>query len=167
MKSYSHLGGHPASLPLLADEIVEFHLARLLLLIRLCGTANRIDGLTKLAKLDFFARYPDFFLEARRELEPDPSLAEPIQGDGRGAVESAMVRHHYGPWDKRYYHVLAHLEAKQLVSVKKDKRSYKIELTELGVERANTFVNRHRKLTHYRRRILTHPEWGNCINLCA
>jgi len=28
-------------------------------------------------------------------------------------------------------------------------------------------VNRHRKLTHYRRRILTHPERGYCINLCA
>ena len=28
-------------------------------------------------------------------------------------------------------------------------------------------VNRHRKLTHYRRRILTHPEMVFCINLCA
>ena len=28
-------------------------------------------------------------------------------------------------------------------------------------------VNRHRKLTHYRRRILTHPERGYCINLCV
>ena len=28
-------------------------------------------------------------------------------------------------------------------------------------------VNRHRKLTHYRRRILTHPERVFCINLCA
>ena len=28
-------------------------------------------------------------------------------------------------------------------------------------------VNRHRKLTHYRRRILTHPERGYSVNLCA
>ena len=28
-------------------------------------------------------------------------------------------------------------------------------------------VNKHRKLTHYRRRILTHPEMVFCINLCA
>ena len=48
-----------------------------------------------------------------------------------------MVRHHYGPWDKRYYHVLAHLEARQLISVVKKGKSYQIALTGLGRERAN------------------------------
>jgi len=50
----------PISLPLAADDILEFHAARLLLLLEICGTAGRIDGLTKMAKLDFFKRYLDF-----------------------------------------------------------------------------------------------------------
>jgi hypothetical protein len=43
-----------------------------------------------------------------------------------------MVRHHYGPWDKRYYHLLAYLEARQLISVRLTGRAYRIALTSLG-----------------------------------
>ena len=50
--------------------------------------------------------------------------------------------------------------------------SYKIynRYRECGLDALNDrsrSVNRHRKLTHYRRRILTHPEMVFCINLCA
>jgi hypothetical protein len=61
------MGNAPVSLPLSADNIVEFHAARILLLISLCGTSNRIDGLTKMAKLDFFVRYPNFFAVAKND----------------------------------------------------------------------------------------------------
>ena len=64
MKAYRDVALHPSSQPLLADDLVEFHLARILLLLRLCGRGNRIAGLTKFAKLDFFVRYPDFFARA-------------------------------------------------------------------------------------------------------
>jgi hypothetical protein len=57
----------------------------------------------KMAKLDFFSRYPDFFEVARAAIAPSQSTAEQQETDD--TVESAMVRHHYGPWDKRYYHV--------------------------------------------------------------
>jgi hypothetical protein len=128
VRSLKHLGARPASLPLAADDVVEFHAARLLLLFEVCGTAGRIDGLTKMAKLDFFARYPEFFEVARGHADTGSSNA--------GTVESAMVRHHYGPWDKRYYHLLAHLEAKRLITVTKEKRTYRLALTDLGRERA-------------------------------
>ena len=65
MKAYRDVALHPSSQPLLADDLVEFHLARIFLLLRLCGRSNRIAGLTKFAKLDFFVRYPDFFERAR------------------------------------------------------------------------------------------------------
>jgi hypothetical protein len=116
MKSINQLGFAPASLPLSPDNVVEFHAARLLLLISLCGTGGRIDGLTKMAKLDFFVRYPDFFAVAKKDAVRSSESEE--------SVESAMVRHHYGPWDKRYYHVLAYLEAKQLISIAKKKSSF-------------------------------------------
>jgi hypothetical protein len=128
MKSIKQIGFAPVSLPLSADNIVEFHAARILLLISLCGTGNRIDGLTKMAKLDFFVRYPDFFAVAKN--------ASPPVAEGNDTVESAMVRHHYGPWDKRYYHVLAYLEARQLIEVVKKKNGYLITLTPDGRKRA-------------------------------
>lgn len=138
MKSLARLGRQPASLPLAADDILEFHAARLLLLMYVCGTSGRIDGLTKMAKLDFFARYPDFF-EAARAAVDKAVTALPRETD---AVESSMVRHHYGPWDKRYYQVLGALEAKQLITVTKHKQSYQIALSPLGKERAKALATR-------------------------
>lgn len=142
MRSLSRIGANPVSLPLSAEEILEFHAARLLLLLSLCGVAGRIDSLTKMAKLDFFARYPDFFEAARAattSAATAPTLDQPSLGE---AVESAMVRHHYGPWDKRYYHVLAHLEAKRLITVAKDGNAYRIALSDVGRKRAKALEAR-------------------------
>ncbi len=136
MKSLKRMGSKPMSLALSADDIVEFHAARLLLLFRLCGTSNRIDGLTKMAKLDFFVRYPDFFQVAKDAVSPS-SNASNTSDSVAMATESAMVRHHYGPWDKRYYQVLAHLESRQLIEVTKDKSAYRLTLTPSGKSRAD------------------------------
>lgn len=136
MKSLRQLATFPSSIPVPADDIVEFHAARLLLLIRLCGTKPqtsglaRIDGLTKLAKLDFFVRYPQFFSRITARERRGPKKVP--------SIESSMVRHHYGPWDKRYYHVLGYLESKQLISVEKSGRAFLFTLTPQGLEVADT-----------------------------
>lgn len=141
MRSVKRLGTYSTSLPLLADDVVEFHAARLLLLLKFCGVSGRIDGLTKMAKLDFFSRYPDFFAAARNT--SDNGVGGGVQGsDADNIVEAAMVRHHYGPWDKRYYHVLAHLESKQLITVSKHNKSYRLCLTAQGKERAQSLAER-------------------------
>ena len=135
MKSLRNLASQPAAVPLAADDILEFHAARLLLLFRLCGTKDRIDGLTKMAKLDFFVRYPEFFDRVSAHIrKEDVRLPK--------GVESSMVRHHYGPWDKRYYHVLAYLEGKGLISVGKRGGAFQFELTDLGKQTANTLKDR-------------------------
>lgn len=140
MRSLDRIGTHPASMPLSADDIVEFHAARLLLLINVCGVSGRIDGLTKMAKLDFFARYPDFFEAARAATASATGSDASGHTESNRAVESAMVRHHYGPWDKRYYHVLAHLEAKRLITVTKQGKAFRIALTDLGSDRAKVLA---------------------------
>jgi len=140
MKSIDRLGGQPVGLPLVADDIVEFHAARILLLLKLCGISGQIAGLTKMAKLDFFARYPSFFDAARASLEAKKGRASD-EGDS-DAVESAMVRHHYGPWDKRYYHVLSYLEARRLIDVTTEGNMYRIALTDSGKQRAKALVDR-------------------------
>lgn len=138
MKSVKRLGTYSVGLPLLADDVIEFHAARLLLLFSVCGVSGRIDGLTKMAKLNFFARYPDFFAAARHATVPDSGDQKEFQADSDAAVEAAMVRHHYGPWDKRYYHVLAHLEAKKLITVTKHGNSYRLTLTDDGKQIAKS-----------------------------
>ena len=72
-----------------------------MLLMHICGV-KRIDGLTKMAKLDFFARYPDFFEAARSAIAPKNREAVSDDGPMDERVELAMIRHHYGPWEKRY-----------------------------------------------------------------
>lgn len=137
MKSVRNLRAVPAGSTLAADDLLEFHAARILLLVRLCGTANRIDGLTKLAKLDFFVRYPSFFAEACRET----GQALPRESDPAAPVEAHMVRHHYGPWDKRYYQVLAFLEGARVLEVTiQPNGSYRFRLTPEGAERADALA---------------------------
>lgn len=120
MLSARSIGHHPVGIPLAADELVEFHAARILLLIELCGVSGRIDGLTKLAKLDFFVRYPVFF---NRVLSTDVTL----EAGGGG-----MIRYRYGPWDPRYYQVLPFLEARGLISVERRARTFVFRLSEEG-----------------------------------
>ena len=133
MKSFLQLGDVPAGEPLPADRITELHAGRLLMLLRYCGTANRIDGLTKLAKLDFFVRYPDAFNRMAAYLKKEARAATET-------VESPMVRHHYGPWDKRYYQVLPFLEARGLITVAQDRETIVFQLTEAGKTVAETLA---------------------------
>ncbi len=94
----------------------DYHVARLLLLIdAFTAAGGSLDGLTKVAKLDFLLRYPVFLerlLDRRRKAWPEgagPTSAE------RLAVESRMMRYKYGPWDNRYYALLSALVGRGLV----------------------------------------------------
>ena len=140
MKSLANLLGQPAGQPIIEDDVLELHAARLLLLISICGTKTkgtgvlRVDGLTKMAKLDFLVRYPEFFEKLASHLG-EPAKA-PLH-----EVESSMVRFHYGPWDERYYHILGYLESRSLLSVEKDGSTFKFGLTPEGVEIAQRFAD--------------------------
>lgn len=127
MKSFRHLWDVPSALPLPAEEITELHAGRMLALLLNCGigTTSRIEGLTKLAKLDFFVRYPDAFNRMAQHLEKNIKAATHM-------IEAPMVRHHYGPWDKRYYQILAFLEARNLLTVSKKGSTFLFELSPEG-----------------------------------
>jgi hypothetical protein len=131
MKSLSHFDVEPAGSSILADDILEFHAARLLLLIRFCGKKSCIEGLTKMAKLDFFVRYPQFFATICDNLQSSVTPSTSV-------MESAMIRYHYGPWDRRYYQVLGYLEGRQLIEVARHsgKGPFYLCLTEKGKKTA-------------------------------
>ena len=64
---------------------------------------------------------------AQLRAEYGADLAEEIMANcGVEIAFAPKERHHYGPWDKRYYHVLAHLEAKHLIKVVKVKKTFVI-----------------------------------------
>jgi len=123
-------------------DIAEYHEARLLLLLDAFGTADApVNGLTKLAKLDFLLRYPVFLeriLDRRRLGWPiglAPSRAE------RGAVESRMVRYKYGPWDNRYYPVIGALVGRGLARMRLSGTTVEIAITDRGREVAAALVD--------------------------
>lgn len=135
MKSLRHLDQEPTALPLVVDDVTELHAARLLLLLKICGQSGRIEGLTKLAKLDFFVRYPAFFTRVARHL----NKATTVRAQ---EIDSGMVRHHYGPWDKRYYSVLPFLESHRLITVSKQGKAFVFALTDEGMSAAKSLEKR-------------------------
>lgn len=96
-----------------------YHQGRVLLLIdAMAGKQGMLDGLTKLAKLDFLLRYPVFLRQLAdsgrvRGLVLDSETA-PTRDEER-AVESRMIRYKYGPWDDRYYGIIGALIGRGLV----------------------------------------------------
>lgn len=117
------------------EALPELHEGRLLILMGAFAGADgagRIEGITKLAKLDFLLRYP--VLLERALLAKGRSIsAVRVQEHERASVESQMVRYRFGPWDHRYRKVLNSLVAKGLTSVGIEGRTVSIGLTEAGL----------------------------------
>lgn len=95
----------------------EYHSARLLMLIdSIASRSGSLDGLTKLAKLDFLVRYP---LMLRQLLTSDAVDISEIDGTdvlpSGNTVESRMIRYKYGPWDNLYYPLIGALVSRGLV----------------------------------------------------
>lgn len=105
----------------LLREDLAYHQARVLLLVAAVaatkGHTAKLDGLTKLAKLDFLLRYPALAPQVLDRLnESDPRLhlgesdfAAPTD------VEAPMTRYKYGPWDDRYYAIIGALIGRGLL----------------------------------------------------
>lgn len=116
------------------DQPTELHLARLLLLLDAFAEDSRnpsVDGLTKLAKLDFLLRYP-VMLERALVAKRQPSRSVELGEHERQSVESAMVRYRFGPWDHRYREFLNILVAKDLATVAVEGRKVTIAATPAG-----------------------------------
>ena len=112
----------------------ELHCARLLVLMdAFAGEKGRgeIEGLTKLAKLDFLLRYP-VMLEKALEARNRSVKAAEVQAHERNSVESKMVRYRYGPWDHRYWQFLALLQGKGLVRIRRQGLGRMVGITESG-----------------------------------
>jgi hypothetical protein len=114
----------------------EIHMARLLILLgSFCGPngGGRIEGLTKLAKLDFLLRYP-VYLESALKAKNVSIREVQVADHERQSIESAMVRFRYGPWDFRYRRFINLLVAKGLVRVDSEGNTVDLRLTQNGLQ---------------------------------
>lgn len=116
------------------DQSPELHASRILLLLDAFAEgdqAGAIEGMTKLAKLDFLLRYP-ILLERALEAKERSTREVLLEEHERHSVESEMVRYRFGPWDHRYREFLNILIAKELISVSIEGRKIVIAATEQG-----------------------------------
>lgn len=120
------------------DHCPDLHAARLLLLIDAFAAGQQggpVEGLTKLAKLDFLLRYP-IMLERALEAKGCSIREVQLEDHERHSVESEMVRYRFGPWDHRYREFLNILIAKGLASISIEGVKVVITATELGRNQA-------------------------------
>lgn len=129
-----------------AENTDDLHLGRLLVLLRSADArkakpetkARAVEGITKLAKLDFLLRYPTCLERALGHLGRDPAAAA-VQPRERTSIESRMIRFRYGPWDERYRRWLGLLAARGLVRLGVGGSTVLIGLTDAGRELADRF----------------------------
>jgi hypothetical protein len=134
----------------------ELHEARLLVLLSaFCvENAGSLEGLTKLAKLDFLLRYP-VWLERALAAKGKSVTGVGTTDAERSSVESQMVRYRFGPWDHRYRKWLNDLAAKGLVVVGTRGKAVIIDITESGRDVAEKLAStREFELTAQRSRVL-------------
>ena len=129
-------------------EDLAYHQARVLLLVTAVantdGHNRKLDGLTKLAKLDFLTRYPALAPTVLENLDPADSRLHLDSQDGLEPteVEAPMTRYKYGPWDDRYYPIIGSLVGRGLLKyVKGRKGSVALTPTALGKRVAADIAN--------------------------
>lgn len=122
----------------LLDEFA-LHQIRVLLLIdsvsNAPGSTGKLDGLTKLAKLDFLVRYPEVVHSVEAAIDGN------VRPEPHGQISSSlpMLRYKYGPWDDRYYPVIGGLVGRGLATYRRGQRgSVALSLTPEGKALAST-----------------------------
>ena len=116
----------------------DLHLVRLLLLMKQVEGDKRrpIDGIMKLAKLDFLLRYPNCLERALDDIGKKSEQAQ-VQEYERHSVETKMMRFRYGPWDKRYRRWIGLLVARDLAVTHLKGKTVFVSLTDRGMSVAS------------------------------
>jgi hypothetical protein len=117
----------------------DLHLARLLLLLgsadarkkTAINKARAVEGITKLAKMDFLLRYPTCLERAMAVLDKSPEDVA-VQDRERTSIETKMIRFRYGPWDARYRRWLGLLSSRGLLRLAMEGNTVVIGLTDVG-----------------------------------
>jgi hypothetical protein len=117
-----------------AERSDDLHIGRLMVLLDAAsgkrGTKT-IEGIMKLAKLDFLLRYPNCLERTLAVTTHNPEDAA-VQPHERNTIETKMVRFRYGPWDSRYRRWIGLMVAKGLGRTFVQGNTVHVGLTEKG-----------------------------------
>lgn len=119
-----------------AENTDDLHLARLLVLLQSADKRRgkkTVEGIMKLAKLDFLLRYPNCLERVLAVTGGDVEAAD-VQPYERTTIETKMIRFKYGPWDDRYRRWIGLLVAKGLVTTYVEGKTVHVGLTDKGRE---------------------------------
>jgi hypothetical protein len=119
-----------------AEQSDDFHAGRLLILLRSASGKRHtkvVEGIMKLAKMDFLLRYPNCLERIIRDTGGDVAAAK-VQPFERNTIESTMIRFRYGPWDGRYRRWIGILVAKGLIITFVKGKTVNVGLTSRGQE---------------------------------
>lgn len=115
-------------------DTFDVHVARILLVVdQISRESGALDGLTKLAKLDFLLRYPVFLEDLNERLGLVDLTWVPPRDVERQAIATPMVRYKYGPWDHKYYAIIGSLVGRGLVEYVGDRSMIRLRPTERGL----------------------------------
>lgn len=95
------------------EDFIEFHAARILHLVGYAGKGRpaQIEGRRRFSFYDFLLRFPICFAKATEIF----SIGGAFEDYELNNIDSKMIQHVGGPWDQRYYDILAYLAARKLV----------------------------------------------------
>jgi hypothetical protein len=94
----------------------QVHVARVLLLVDAYTTpSSGLRGWDTLARADFLLRYPTVLEHVLRQRGADMPLATMPTATEQAAADGMPLRFQFGPWDTRYYPVVARLVGCSLV----------------------------------------------------
>jgi hypothetical protein len=111
---------------------------RLLLLIDAFSNQQEgLQGRTKLAKLDFLLRYPEFLKRALQAKSVDVGDDAQALFVEPNPIEQRMVRYRFGPWDPSYFSLLGSLLGRGLITVVPYNRGLGYKTTSEGSALAN------------------------------
>lgn len=116
-----------------AEKADDLHSVRVLLLLGAVSRQQKttIEGITKLAKMDFLLRYPTALERALIATGRPPEDAR-VHMHERHTIESKMIRFRYGPWDERYRRWIGLLVARKLAATYVVGRTVHVGITEEG-----------------------------------
>lgn len=119
----------------------DFHLPRILILLGEADSRAQktIEGIMKLAKLDFLLRYPNCLERVLLKQEKKTQKLN-IQPYERTSIESKMIRFKYGPWDTRYRRWIGIMAARGLAITYKQGVTVHVGLTDKGREISATLA---------------------------
>lgn len=126
----------------LVENDLNTQLARLMILIyHLCGETDKrkIDGINKLAKLDFLLKSPKFL--QRGLLKQNSKSIISVTNEESKSIDAKTNAFRYLPWDENYRRLLNVLIARGLVRISFEKDDYFIHITTKGVELVETMKN--------------------------